>query len=210
MSEEVKQGEIEINPSNLGETIAELVKDPSLNINKPSDAEVAEAQKEFEKAAQNFTIKQYSISKPENAQEFTDYIRHFIENRFLWQKEAWMGTIKLSEELDAAEGLFKADNTKGLQFGYQALEFVFYALSNPAGIGLAQAKGFEEENEMFIKVASACGEQLEGARAALKEIEFLQQKWGAMAQGFYLEVEPEEEEELPDGVEEAPEDAEKE
>jgi len=201
MSEETKIGEIEINKTSLGETLADLVKDPSLNINKPSDEEVLEAQKEFEAAAKAFTVKMYSVGTAEEATEFCEYINHFIRNRFFWQKEAWMGTIKLSEEVEVAENLIKVDKTKSLELGYQALEFVFWALSNPGGLGLQAAKDFEQENEIFIRVASAAGNQLEEARAALKEIEFLQQKWGAMAQGFYLEIEPPEEE-LPEGVDE--------
>lgn len=205
MAEE-KKVELEVNSNEeLNEAIGKLTKDAS--INKPSDEEVKEAQKEFEKAVKDFTTKMYQIGEPEDAEEFSEYILHFIRNRFFWQKEAWMGTIKLVEEIEAAQGIFKEDKKKGLRLGYQALEFTFYALSNPGGLGYQAAKDFEEENELFIKIAQAVGDQLEGARKALKDIEFLQQKWGAMAQGFYLEVEPEgeegdEEEDLPPGVEE--------
>lgn len=209
VKDDVKPGEIEINNINeLTEQLGELIKDPSLN--KPSGEEVFAAQKEFETAAQAFTTKHFKIGAPEDAQELTDYMIHFMRNRFLWQKEAWMGTIKLVEELEAAEAVFKGDKEKGLEVGYQALEFMFYALSNPGGVGLQSAKDFEAENEVFIKLATAVGDQTEEARRSLKDIEFLQQKWGAMAQGFYLEVEPgpdEEipgEEELPEGVEEEP------
>jgi len=207
--QEVKQGEMEINNiKELTDELGELVKDPSLN--KPSPEETLGAQKDFEAAAQAFTVKQYKIGTPEDAQELTDYMLHFMRNRFMWQKEAWMGTIKLVEELEASEVLFKDNKELGLEVGYQALEFMFYALSNPGGIGLQSAKDFETENEVFIKLATAVGDQTEEARKALKDIEFLQQRWGAMAQGFYLEVEPgpdEElpgEEDLPEGVEEEP------
>jgi len=191
----VKPGEVEIsNTKELTEKLSDLVKDPSLN--KPSNEEVEEAKKEFEEAAKEWSVKTYKIGAPEQAQEFYDYIIHFIRNRFLWQKEAWMGVIKLVDELGLSEKVFKGQKDKSLELGYQALEFTFYALSNPGGIGLQSAKDFEEENEIFIKVATVVGEQLEAARERLKEIEFLQQKWGAMAQGFYLEVEPEPEKEV--------------
>ena len=186
--------------------MAELTKDPSLNLNKPSEEEIVAAQKEFEEAAKTFTIKTYPIGKPEEAEEFYNYLIHFINNRYLWQKEAWMGTIKLVEELESSAGLFRSEKDKSLLVGYQALEFVFFALSNPGGLGLQAAKDFEEENDIFIRVATAAGDQLEQARSSLKEIEFLQQKWGAMAQGFYLEIEPKPDEDLPEGAEEFIED----
>ena len=205
MSEkEIKLGEIEINNTEeFDEKLEDLVKDPSLN--KPSKKEILEAQKDFEKAAKEFTIKMYQIGKIEEAQEFYDYILHFIRNRFLWQKEAWMGTIKLVEELEAAAIIFKGNKEKGIEIGYQALEFIFFALSNPGGIGLQAAKDFEAENEIFLKIIKAIGEQLDEARKTLKEVQFLQEKWGCFSQGFYLEQKDSvlrEDEELLEEVEE--------
>jgi|AntAceMinimDraft_10_1070366.scaffolds.fasta_scaffold19673_3 hypothetical protein len=203
MSEKkIKQGDIEVNNTDEFEKLEDLVKDPSLN--KPSKEETLGAQKDFEKAAKNFTVKMYKIGEVKEAQEFNDFILHFINNRFFWQKEAWMGTIKLAEELKASEIIFKGNKKKGIEIGYQALEFVFFALSNPGGIGLQAAIDFESENEIFVRVIKAIGDQLEEARKTLKEVQFLQEKWGAFSQGFYLDVEPAGEEKLPDGVEEEP------
>lgn len=207
MYKEVKSGEIEVNNTKeLNEKLEDLVKDPSLN--KPSEEETLEAQKEFNKAAKNFTTKMYKIGEIKEAQEFSDYILHFMNNRFFWQKEAWMGAIKLVEELKASEIIFKGNKKKGIEIGYQALEFVFFALSNPGGIGLQAAEDFESENEIFLRVIKVIGDQLEEARKTLKEVHFLQEKWGAMSQGFYFEIEPPAEEELnekiPEGVIEEP------
>lgn len=181
--------ELEINNTEeLNEKLNEIAKDPSLN--KPTEEETAQAKEEFEKASKKWAETLYKIGEPKDAQEICDYILLFLEKRFLWQKDAWMGVIKLTEELKAAEATFKGKKNKSLEMGYQALEFVYYILSNPGGIGLQSALDFEEEREMFVKVALLVEEQLEGARKALKEVEFLQQRWGAMSQGFYLEVEP--------------------
>lgn len=203
MSEKkVTNGELEINNTEeLNETISELVKDPSLN--KPSEQEVEEAQKEYEKAAKEWSTLTYTLGTPEKAQMYCDYIKNFLNNRYVWQKDAWMGVIKLTEELELAEKVIQTDKSKSLELGYQAIEFTYYALSNPGGIGLEQAKTFEAEIEIWKEVAFAVEDEVEKARKKLKEIEFLQQKWGAMAQGFYLELEPgEEDEKLPEGVEE--------
>ncbi len=192
MSEELKQGELEINSTEeLNDKLGELTKDPSLN--KPTDEEVELAQKDFEEAAKEWQTKVYQIGEPEDALEFCNYIQHFLRSRYLWQKDAWMGVIKLTEELEEAEKLISADKEKPLELGYQALEFTYFAFSNLGGVGLEAAKAFEAEAETFVKVATKVEEILEDARKALKEVEFLQQRWGAMAQGFYLEMEPEEE-----------------
>lgn len=208
MYKEIKPGEIEVNKGeNLTEKkLEDLTKDPSFN--KPSEEETLETQKEFIKAAKNFTTKIYKIGEAKEAQELNDYILHFMNNRFLWQKEAWMGTIKLVEELKASEIIFKGNKKKGIEIGYQALEFIFYALSNPGGIGLQAALDFESENKIFLRILKIIGDQLEEAREILKKVQFLQEKWGAMSQGFYLEVEPPKDkdinEELPKGVTEEP------
>ena len=201
MSEEIKQGEIEITSTEeLNKKISELTKDPSLN--KPSEEEIEQAKVEFEEAVKDWKAgKSYEIGKPEQAQEIYDYITHFIRNRFVWQKDAWLGVIKLSEELQAAEELFKGKKNAPLVIGYQALEFVYYAFTNPGGIGLQSALDFEQENELFAKSATAIAEQLETARADLKNLEFLQQRWGAMSQGFYLEIEPPADEDDAEGEE---------
>lgn len=188
--------ELEINNTQeLTEKLNEIVKDPSTN--KPSEEEVAQAKEEFDAAAKEWTLKLYDIGTPADAQEVCDYIKHFLMNRFFWQKDAWMGVIKLTEEINAAEKLFKGVKDKSLQLGYQALEFTFYVLTNPGGFGLQAALDFESENDVYVKVLTLLGTQLESARKAAKDVEFLQQRWAAMSQGFYLEVEDlETEEEL--------------
>lgn len=181
--------ELEINNTQeLNKKLNEIVKDPSLN--KPSEKEVEEARNEFENAAKEWGESLYKIGEPKDALEIVEYLRHFLRNRFIWQKEAWMGVIKLTEELDAAEILFKGKKDKGLELGYQALEFTYYVLTNPGGVGLQAALDFESENKQYLKILEEVAKQLDGSRKRLKEIEFLQQKWGAMAQGFYLEIEP--------------------
>lgn len=200
MEETKNQGELEINSTQeLNEQLGKLTNDPSLN--KPSEEEIEAAKKEFEDAAKAFGGKMYQIGETEDAQKFYDYIIHFIRNRFMWKKDEWMGIIKLVEEIEASEVLFKGKKDKGFEIGYQALEFVYYALTNPGGIGLQSAKDFEAEKELYVTVATEVGKQLEGARNTLKDIEFLQQKWGAAAQGFYLEMEPEEKEDEKEEVE---------
>jgi len=183
--------ELEINNTQeLKDTLNELVKDPS--INKPTNEEIAKAKEDFENARKEWESHTYKIGKIEDAQEICNYIKHFIRNRYVWQKDAWMGIIKLSEELDSVEILFRGNKDKGVELGYQALEFTYYILTNSGGSGLQSALDFESEQELYLKTVMAIGQEVESARKKLKDIEFLQQRWGSMSQGFYLEIdEPE-------------------
>jgi len=194
--EEKNQKSVEINSTEeLNEQLNKLKGNE--NLNRPSEEETEAAKQEFEKAAEEWTSKTYVIGKKEDALENCNYLLDFLKNRFFWQKDAWMGVIKLNEELSKIKKAIEKEE-KELTVGYQALEFIYYMLSNPGGVGLKSAKDFEKEKETFIKVASSVEEQVQAARKNLKDVEFLQQKWGAMAQGFYLEEEdsPEEEEEV--------------
>jgi hypothetical protein len=183
--------ELEINSTKeLNDQLNNIVTDPS--INKPTEEEIALAKQEFDKVGAEWTKTIYKIGKPEDAQELCDYLGHFLRNRFLWQKDAWMGAIRLNDELKAAEIAFKGKQDAHFELGYQALEFSYFVLSNSGGVGLQAALDFESENKVFIKLALALEEQLDGARKKLKEVEFLQQRWAAMSQGYYLELEPDE------------------
>jgi len=164
--------------------------------NKPSKEEIEKAEKEYKKSHDAFQTQTWEISLDDNddTQNVHNYLTHFIQNRLFWTKNGWMGVIKLTEELKDAKVL--ADENKApIKLGYQALEFLYYSLSNPAGIGLEEAKLFEKDYELFTNVFKRIEEQLTDARKTLKDIQFLQEQLAAMYQGFYLEVEPEEEKE---------------
>lgn len=85
-----------------------------------------------------------------------------------------------------------------MELGYQTIEFINYSLMNPGGIVLQSALDFEQEGEQFIPLIELVGTKLNEARNELKRIQFLQDKYAAMQQGFYLEIEqPAAPEELP-------------
>ncbi|MFW6310800.1 MAG: hypothetical protein ACOC1K_01040 [Nanoarchaeota archaeon] len=192
-----KEAKLEINKeekvfeSNDRREIADALKDALKNNsqNKPSEEEVEEARKEYEKAAAGFDTKLWAIGTSDQAENFANYLLHFIENRIFWTKNGWMGVIKLNQEVNEAKDISNSTNSP-LKLGYQALEFTYYSLSNPGGTGLNSAKDMESEWEQYVDLFRAIEEQLEESRKILKDIQFLQDKWGAMAQGFYLDVEP--------------------
>ena len=76
-----------------------------------------------------------------------------------------------------------------LCLGYQALEFSYFSLINPGGVGLQTAQDFESEADQYLPILEEISVTLEKARKQLKDIEFLREKFAAMTQGFYLERE---------------------
>lgn len=197
MAKKETPAELEINNvKELDQKLAEAIQNSP---NKPSEEEVEEAKKKFEEASKDFAVKSWTIGEEKEGPIFLDYLMHFVRNRLFWTKNGWMGVIKLMEELEDAENFMKANKFSILKIGYQAMEFMFYSLQNPGGIGIQAAKDFESENEIYARVFDALGKQLSAARTELKDIQFLQDQYAAMAQGFYLEVEPapEEEQEAP-------------
>lgn len=172
----------------IKQQLLELAKDPS--INKPSEDEVKQFGEEYEAAAVSFENSRWSIGIPEEGQMILDFIRHYSRERHMWKGNEWMGVIKMQEELDLVEKEFA---TKGgnepANFEYKAVEFIFHMLQNPGGIGYQSALDFEGEIETYAKVFDIIGKTIAEGRAALQDLDFLQQKWQAAAQGFYLEKE---------------------
>jgi hypothetical protein len=164
----------------------------------PTPEEVSEYKKEFNDKAQGFAIKEFQIGSEENAENIVNYLDHFIKYRFTWTKNAWMGVVKMNEEIELART--RLTENRVFKLGYQALEFAFYAIENPSGIGFESAQIFEKENVEFGIVHESLAEALKSAREELKEIQFLQDRWAAGEQGFYFEREPPKEEETPEEV----------
>lgn len=178
------------------EKLAEIAKDSS--INKPSEEECEVAGKEFDDAAKVFNGKIFEIGTEKEFKEVSEFMITFLNKFVYWTKNGWMGVLKLEEEVTAMIKTHKKGDG-GYKLGYQALEFLFYVLTNPGGNGIETAREIEKVAEMYGKMVEISGKKLEAARAELKDIQWLQEKYNAMLQGFYLEKE--------DGVElvEAPE-----
>jgi len=186
MSKEIEEKGIEVKDiKEAQEKIAELQKDSS--VNKPTEDEINEAVKIFNEQAADFNSKLFEIGTPEKAEEIYDFMLEFLEKYVYWTKQGWMGVLRMDEELK----IRKKERKEGDPFevGYQALEFMFYMLTNPGGTGLKTAKAIDKVKELYGEILDSTGKKLEEARAQLKEIQFLQDKVTAMQQGFYLERE---------------------
>jgi len=162
--------------------------------NKPTPEEVEQYKQEFTAALKEFDEKKWTISEVGNfsSNDIALYLLQFMDKFAFWSKTEWMGMIKMEEELNRA--MKSANETTGLELGYQALEFCAYMMANPGGTGIRLAKEFESQADKYSKLGIVVGTKLEEARADLKNIQYLQEKWAAGAQGYYLaDLEPKDE-----------------
>lgn len=164
-------------------------------IGKPTPEEVTQYKEEFEAAVKTFQEKRFDVSE-KGAFASNDtalFIQDFMKRFAFWTKTGWMGMIKMDEELKKAMKLVSEETC--LSLDYQALEFCAYMLSNPGSIGLDAAFEFEKIADKFSKVGVLMGQRVEEARAELKKVQYLQERYAAAEQGFYLaDLEPQKEE----------------
>jgi hypothetical protein len=164
-------------------------------ISKPTPEEVAQYKEDFDKAVKEFQENRWNISEKGkfNANDVGLFIQDFMRKFAFWTKTGWMGMIKMDEELKKAIELVNEETC--LSLDYQALEFCAYMLANPGSIGLKEALEFEKIADKYSKIGIVVGKQIEEARAMLKNVQYLQEKWAAGEQGFYLaDLEPKVEE----------------
>lgn len=157
--------------------------------NKPSEEEISNAKQEFEDAVNDFNSGKWQVGTEEDAERLSSYLVHFVYNRIFWYKDGWQGVLKFRDEIDETREKIKNGELKVLELTWQALEFIFHSLSNPGGIGLESAQRMKDENDDFVFCMEKVGESLQKARDRMNEIQFLQDKWATMQQGFYLEKE---------------------
>jgi len=185
-------------------TVVKNGKEDIKEMNKPTPEETIQFKKDFDDAAKEFQEARWEVSEKGKfgANDVGMFILEFMDKFAFWTKTGWMGMIKMNEELRKA--LTLADENAGLCFDYQTLEFCAYMLANPGKIGLQSALEFEKIADKYSKIGIVIGQKIEEARAKLKEVQYLQERWAAAEQGFYLaDLEPikeEKPEESPDNT----------
>lgn len=165
------------------EELEKVLADPSTN--KPSDEEKIQFKEDFEKAVEEFNNKKWAISKDNDTFKTLNYLNDFIKNKAYWNNNVWMGLIKMNETI---EELYKTSmEGKALEVSYHPLEFLAYILQNGiSGVGVQSALDFEKVADKHIIIAEYVMDALTNAREMIKEVQYLQEKWIAAEQGFYL------------------------
>ena len=153
---------------------------------KPTPEEVAQYKVDFDAAMKDFAESRFAISDPGQfpANDIAMFLLDYLKKYALWSKTGWMGIIKMNDELNKA---MQMDNEKtGLTLDYQSLEFCGYMLMNPGNIGYDSALEFEKIADKYSQIMVKVGQKVEEARAKLRDVQYLQEKWAAGEQGFYL------------------------
>lgn len=164
------------------------------NTNKPSPEETQQFKDEFDAAMKEFAETKFQISDASQfaANDTVMFLLDYMQKYALWSKTGWMGIIKMHDVLQ--EEIKKDNETSGLCLDYQALEFCGYMLMNPGAVGYEKAIEFEKIADKYSQIMVSVGKKVEEARAKLKKVQYLQEKWAAAEQGFYLaDLEPKEE-----------------
>jgi len=172
-------------------TIVKDDKEEVKEVNKPTPEETAQFKAEFDEAVKTFNEAKWEISEKGNfgANDVGLFLLDFMKRFAFWSKMGWMGMLKINDELAKAMAL--SDASTGLCLDYQALEFTAYMLASPGATGYDSCVEFDKIAEKYSKIGIVVGQKIEEARARLKDVQYLQERWAASEQGFYLaDLEP--------------------
>lgn len=160
---------------------------------KPTQDDIDRFKGEFETQVEAFRNITFNIVEKEelNILDAAKFLLDYNANKVTWSKDLWQGIIKFNEFIKDQIKQIENNGQKDIQFTYQPLEYIYFVLSNPSGIGLASALEFEENIGIFAEIYDQLENQVLTSRQMLQEIELAQQHWAAAEQGFFLEVERE-------------------
>lgn len=168
----------EYNRSNMGEAWI----DPD---REPTDEDIAAAKKEFEDRTKALQEKDdYLIADKSNAVRVAKFIREFIANGF-WAQRYYVGVINFVDYIDKFIKECEEEE-KDLTMEYGPMQFCFLMFENYAGFGYDAAKKMAEMWDEYVPIYDVLRDHVEYYNAEVKECEKLKQRWGMLAQGYYL------------------------
>lgn len=157
----------------------------------PTDEEVNAAKEDFEKRTIALRDKNdYLVADEANALRVAKFLKKFVENGF-WTQRYFVGVINFSEYItkfiEELEGTEEQEAVrKPLTMEYGPLQFCFLMLENYAGKGLEAAKEMAEMWDEYVPVYDTIRDHIEWYNNETKQCELLKQRWGMLAQGYYL------------------------
>jgi len=151
----------------------------------PTEDDIAAAKKEFEDRTTALQNKNdYLIADSANALRVAKFLKNFIENGF-WTQRYFVGVINFSDYIN--KFIEEAEKEpKDLTMEYGPMQFAFLMLENYAGFGLDAAKKFAETWDEYVPIYDTFRDHVEWYKNETQEIKKLQQRWGMLAQGYYL------------------------
>ncbi len=151
----------------------------------PTEEEVETAKKEFEERTKALQEKNdYLVADKENALRVAKFIKNFIENGF-WAQRYFVGVINFSEYITKFIEECEKE-AKDLVMEYGPLQFCMLMFENYAGFGLASAKKMAEMWDEYVPIYDILRDHVEWYNKEAKMCERLKQRWGMLAQGYFL------------------------
>lgn len=157
----------------------------------PTEDEINAAKEDYEKRTIALRDKDdYLVADEVNALRVAKFLKNFIESGF-WTQRYFVGVINFSEYITKfiadLEGTPEQEAIrKPLTMEYGPLQFCYLMLENYAGHGLEDAKKMAEMWDEYVPIYDTIREHIEWYNAEAKMCEALKQRWGMLAQGYFL------------------------
>lgn len=153
----------------------------------PTEEDVMAAKKEWEDRSKALMEKKdYFIADANNSVRVANFLKEFIKNGF-WAGSYFRGVINFNALLE--DFLKEANETpKDFVLEYPPMQFCFLMLQNYAGMGLAAAENMAKMWDEYVPIYDTFRTHVEDYQNEVKAIGSLKEKWGMMAQGYYLVI----------------------
>ena len=157
----------------------------------PTEEEINAAKEDYEKRTIALRDKEdYLVADEDNALRVAKFLKKFVENGF-WTQRYFVGVINFSEYITKfitdLEGTPEQEAVrKPLTMEYGPLQFCYLMLENYAGHGLENAKKMAEMWDEYVPIYDTIREHIEWYNNEVKMCEALKQRWGMLAQGYFL------------------------
>ena len=153
----------------------------------PTEDDINLAKNEFEKALTDFQKKDYVVADKDNAVRVAEFMKTFI-NRTVWKGQTFVGVVRFNTQMTEFVKECEEKGAQDLILDYNALMFVFYMFKEYSGVGLDDALWFVDNNEEFVAVHDHIYDLANESELQKKRIENLQMRWQYLAQGYYLTI----------------------
>lgn len=168
----------EFNRNNMGEAWIDPEK-------TPTEEDIDAAKTEFETRTKALQDKaDYLVADKENALRVAKFIREFVANGF-WTQRYFVGVVNFVDYIDKFIKECEAE-PKDLTMEYGPLQFCYLMFENYAGFGLEAAKKMAEMWDEYVPIYDVLRDHIEYYNNEAKMCEKLKQRWGMLAQGYYL------------------------
>lgn len=106
------------------------------------DAFLQEAKNDFNTQVEKYQNNTYLLAGHDDglALKTAEFLKEFNTNYNKWEKGSWRGIIMFDKVINKHIDELREDSTKDFEVDYSTLIFLYNAMGNPSGMGLASAR----------------------------------------------------------------------